>query len=319
MNKFLDVDVCKFFKGVASINTSHYKSDLAYDFKMIHNALRKPDDGYNRYFVWLSRPSGTNCENLVDMMDENNHSSCLYYDEMKMLGILAFLVKVKKIDGTSIVGDLVCLDFHSFCNDLRKHRYVSDYMQVTWQEDGKVKEQTVLREEYPLFLYKQAESKRKIIFSIPQTYGESKNQSLIWMKQKVNELFRIQRSDAVIHGDNSSVEDRAFSYVSGEMSYAKTILLTVKRKKGNKKSFVFVYDTNYCANEEQAVNVLKQAVKEYLYSEEGIDKYGMIPEIQENWELPKSFDWVEAAYEMPFEYLSKYGIVKSVENFTVVV
>lgn len=319
MNKFLDVDVCKFLKGIASINTSHYKSDLAYDFKMMHKALREPNERNNRYFVWLSRPSGTNCENLVDMMDENNHSSCLYYDEMEMLGILAFLVKIKGIDGTSIVGDLVCLDFHSFCNDLRKHRYVSDYMQVTWQEDGKIEERTVLRGEYASFLREHTETKRKIVSFIPQTYDDSKNHSLTWMNLKVNELFRVQRNDAVIHGDNSSMKDSAFSYVSGEMCYAKTLTLTTKGEKGNKRSFVFVYDTNYCANEEQALDVLRQAVKEYLYSEEGIDKYGMLPEIQENWELPKLFDWVEAAYEMPFEYLFKYGIVKSVENFMVAV
>lgn len=318
MNKFLDVDVCKFLKDVASINTSHYKSDLAYDFKMMHKALRKPDDGYNRYFVWLSRTCGTNCENLIDMMDANNQSSCLYYSETKMSGIMAFLVKVKKIDGTAIIGDLVCLDYHSFCNDLQKHRYVSDYMNVTWKEDGQIREQRISRKDYPVFLREQAETKRKIISSIPQTYDESKSQSLTWMKQEVNELFRIQTNDAVVRGNSSQMEDGAFSYVSSEMSYAKTLFLNVRRR-NSMKSYVFVCDTKYCANQEQAVDVLKQAMKEYLYSEEGISRYGMIPEIQEDWELPKSFDWVEVAQAMPSGYLSKYGIVKSIENFTVAV
>ena len=64
-----------------------------------------------------------------------------------------------------------------------------------------------------------------------------------------------------------------------------------------------------------AICNLQQVVKEYLTSDEGISRYGEIPEISEEWKLPGKFDWVEVAGSMPQRFLAKYGIIRANEDF----
>ena len=139
-----------------------------------------------------------------------------------------------------------------------------------------------------------------------KTHDEKAEYSVNWMKHEMHSYFSINPNDNIVD----------FKYSAEEHTgYVKTLCLTVMDTDRKSKKFVYAYHSDYCVNEDMALNNIKQAVKEYLYSEKGQERYGMIPELHEKWELPKKMDWVDVLRSMPEKFLLKYGIQTSVEHF----
>ena len=305
MNKFMHVDVCEFLKCMVAVNTEHYRSDFTYDMKRFYNALRDKDET-QRYFIWYSRSSGVECECIYDILDTEWSAKCFYYNEYERdesKGFLAFVVRLEELKEGSVIGSLVRIDFRSFCNELKKHCFSPDYYEVKYIQDGMLKDDCFVPSRLKEFIRYNPDVK---IAYKAKTHDEKAEYSVNWMKHEMHSYFSINPNDNIVD----------FKYSAEEHTgYVKTLCLTVMDTDRKSKKFVYACHSDYCVNEDMALNNIKQAVKEYLYSEKGQERYGMIPELHEKWELPKKMDWVDVLRSMPEKFLLKYGIQTSVEHF----
>ena len=318
MKKFFNIDIIKFLKELVLINTSAYQSDLTYDMQMFYEALREPDDGLNRYFIWLSRDCGTECERVSDIMNKDRTSKIFYYYETEIRGVIYFLIRLEEIKDNTIIGSAIPIStrFGSLGNKINQNRYMPDYYKVLYQDvKGGKGEHHFLSKDYE-HIYRDAKANGwKVLSVTPETDDDRKKYSEAWAKNMLIEQFNNVKESKVLTGNKEVLEK--FSYLLEKEPSVKTLRLETKRSKNNaaKKSFVFVYDASFCINKDVAIRNLEQVVKEYLVSDEGMSHYGEIPEISKDWELPDKFDWVEVAGSMPQRFLAKYGIVRSNEDF----
>ena len=305
MNKFMHVDVCEFLKCMVAVNTERYRSDFTYDMKRFYNALRDKDET-QRYFIWYSRSSGVECECIYDILDTEWTAKCFYYNEYERdesRGFLTFVVKLEELKGASVIGSLVKVDFHSFCNELKKHRFSPDYYDVKYVQDGKMKEDCFAPSRLKDFIRYNPDVK---IAYKAKTHDERVEYSISWMRSEMHSYFNVNPNDNIMD----------FKYSTEEHTgYVKTLCLTVRDTDRKNKKFFYAYHSDYCVNEDMALNNINQAVKEYLYSDIGKERYGVIPELREKWELPKNMDWVDVLRSMPEKFLLKYGIQTSIEHF----
>ena len=318
MKKFFNIDIIKFLKDVVLINTSAYKSDFTYDMQMFYKALREPDDGLNRYFIWLSRNCGTECERMSDILNADRTSKMFYYRATEMSGLMYFLIRLEEIKDNTIIGSVIpfSIGFASLGDEINRNRYIPDRYKVSYLDvKGKKGEHYFESKDYN-HIYADAKSFGwKVLSVTPETDDERKEYSEAWAKTMLKEQFGKMNESNVLTVNKEFQE--MFSHLSEREPSVKTLRLETKRSKNIavRKSFVFVYDASFCVDKDMAIRNLQQVVKEYLVSDEGMSHYGEIPEISKDWELPDKFDWVEVAGSMPQRFLAKYGIVRSNEDF----
>jgi hypothetical protein len=132
MRKFENVDIVAALGAIVELNTEHYKSDFKYDIKQFKEAA-KNIDGENNRFLWLSRPSGTQCysERDVYIKDTTAFNTWNYYATITGKDtpfsnvivndrVLTYAVEVKGIENGRIKGDLCELDYRNHVKQLNR-------------------------------------------------------------------------------------------------------------------------------------------------------------------------------------------------------
>lgn len=134
MNKFENVDVLAALDTIMKQNTAHYQSDFQYDRDTLTEAAKSQTrDG--KTFLWLSRPSGTQCalERLVLMGGTAAHNTWRFYAEQTPGDrILAYAVELSGVEGGKVRGDLYQLDYHQYAAYIQKAADPVESVRVTY-------------------------------------------------------------------------------------------------------------------------------------------------------------------------------------------
>lgn len=305
MLKFLHQDIVPIMRWVVATNTDHYKSDLTYDLKKFYDVCKRGITDTTRYYFWFARETGVECECIYDLLNADQTSRSRYYNECEKKKFVAFIIRLEEVNGPEIIGSMVKVDFADFCKEISRNSFHPDYYDVVYSTEKESDVSACLLPE---------ELKRFIRYGGVTDIrydGRCRNadeeRSLNWLLQKMHSLFKEEPNDNIA----------SIPTVSDEMGYVKTLCVQVGRGKEMKK-FYFTYHADYCVDEKMALDHLKQAVKEWLNSEEGINKFGYISEL-ENWIFPKKneMDWAYILKNIPEEYLLKYNIRKSLETYEI--
>lgn len=112
MKKFESVDVLAALQSIMEQNTGFYQDDLKIDRDTLTEAAEGRDPN-GKTFLWLSRPSGTQCnpERLVLMGGTASHNTWRHFAEQTPSDrILAYAVELSGVEGGKVRGDLYELD-----------------------------------------------------------------------------------------------------------------------------------------------------------------------------------------------------------------
>jgi hypothetical protein len=121
MMKYENIDIIAALGVVVENNTKNYKSDFMHDVKMFKAAASQPD-GENNRFLWLSRPSGTECftERSAYIRESYSHIAWLYHAKQENESFIAYAVEVTGLDGNNVMGNLYELDYRQHAAELQK-------------------------------------------------------------------------------------------------------------------------------------------------------------------------------------------------------
>ena len=122
MKKFENVDVLAALDAIMKQNTAFYQSDLKYDQDTLTEAA-KGRDANGKTFLWLSRPSGTQCnpERLVLMGGTASHNTWRFFAEQTPSDrMLAYAVELSGVEGGKVRGDLYELDYPQYARHIQQ-------------------------------------------------------------------------------------------------------------------------------------------------------------------------------------------------------
>lgn len=134
MNKFENVDVLAALDAIMKQNTAFYQDDLKFDRDTLMEAA-KGRDANGKTFLWLSRPSGTQCapERLVLMGGTASHNTWRFFAEQTPSDrILAYAVELSGVEGGKLRGDLYELDYHQYAAYIQKAADPVESVRVTY-------------------------------------------------------------------------------------------------------------------------------------------------------------------------------------------
>ena len=140
MKKFENVDVLAALDAIMKQNTAFYQSDFQYDRETLTRAAEGRDPN-GKTFLWLSRPSGTQCnpEKLVMMGGTASHNTWRFYAEQTPSDrILAYTVELSGVEGGKVRGDLYELDYPQYAAYIEKAADPVENVRVTYP-DGQTK------------------------------------------------------------------------------------------------------------------------------------------------------------------------------------
>lgn len=103
-------DIIAALEPIMLSNTLHYQSDFDYDRELIQTAAGYPE-GDIQYFLWMSRPCGTECflERDVYIRDSYAHHAWIYHAESSG-PCIAYAVEVLSLRDGKAMGNLYPLD-----------------------------------------------------------------------------------------------------------------------------------------------------------------------------------------------------------------
>lgn len=134
MKKFENVDVLAALDAIMKQNTAFYQSDLKYDRDTLTEAA-KGRDANGKTFLWLSRPSGTQCnpERLVLMGGTASHNTWRFFAEQTPSDrMLAYAVELSGVEGGKVRGDLYELDYPQYAAYIQKAADPVETVRVTY-------------------------------------------------------------------------------------------------------------------------------------------------------------------------------------------
>lgn len=117
MNKFIDVDIVSSLHSIMQANTMHFQSDFEIDKSIIEEAASNLNAD-TEYLLFMSRPLGTRCvrESEVWNRESYDYAAWTYYHNNDKGNIIAYAVKIKRIDEGAVIGDLYELDYTKHVN-----------------------------------------------------------------------------------------------------------------------------------------------------------------------------------------------------------
>ena len=136
MKKFESVDVLAALQSIMEQNTGFYQDDLKIDRDTLTEAAEGRDPN-GKTFLWLSRPSRTQCnpERLVLMGGTASHNTWRHFAEQTPSDrILAYAVELSGVEGGKVRGDLYELDYPQYAAYIQKAADPVESVRVTYPD-----------------------------------------------------------------------------------------------------------------------------------------------------------------------------------------
>lgn len=111
--KFENIDVIDALRRIMDIHTQNYKEDFDSDSRLIRE-LAVSESAFDKNLLWTSRRTGTHIlrEREVFLKGTYEHNAWKFYHEQTQEPILAYHVRIKRINGMTVIGDLTELDYN---------------------------------------------------------------------------------------------------------------------------------------------------------------------------------------------------------------
>ena len=110
--KFENIDLVDALRRIMDIHTQNYKEDFELDAGLLHSLAgsQSPED---KHLLWMSRPNGTYLlpEREVYVEDSYENKVWEFYHEQTRDPILAYAVEIKGVEGDTVRGNLIELDY----------------------------------------------------------------------------------------------------------------------------------------------------------------------------------------------------------------
>lgn len=124
MEKFKSNDILTDLSAIMKLNTAFYQTDFDIDKEILLRSAMS-DNPQDKYLLWLSRPSGTQChlERDVFMKDTYPFNNWKFFAEQTSDKILAYAVHILGYENGTIRGDLYPLDYPKHVDHVKKHAF----------------------------------------------------------------------------------------------------------------------------------------------------------------------------------------------------
>ena len=193
--KFENIDLVDALRRIMDIHTRNYKEDFELDAQLLHSLAgsQSPED---RHLLWMSRPNGTYLlpEREVYVEDSYENKVWEFYHEQTRDPILAYAVEIKGVEGDTVRGNLIELDYADHVERMKKLAVPVETVAVTFEDNATfyLPFRTYHREAVPL----------------EETHGDIA--SVNYLPENARELDMILRSERFqtgIHAKTGSIEE----------------------------------------------------------------------------------------------------------------
>ena len=135
--KFENIDLVDALRRIMDIHTQNYKEDFELDAGLLHSLAgsQSPED---KHLLWMSRPNGTYLlpEREVYVEDSYENSVWEYYHEQTRDPILAYAVEIKGVEGDTVRGNLIELDYAAHVERMQKLTVPVETVAVSFEDDA---------------------------------------------------------------------------------------------------------------------------------------------------------------------------------------
>lgn len=135
--KFENIDLVDALRRIMDIHTQNYKEDFELDAGLLHSLAgsQSPED---KHLLWMSRPNGTYLlpEREVYVEDSYENKVWEFYHEQTRDPILAYAVEIKGVEGDTVKGNLIELDYAAHVERMQKLTVPVETVAVTFKNDA---------------------------------------------------------------------------------------------------------------------------------------------------------------------------------------
>ena len=132
--KFENIDLVDALRRIMDIHTQNYKEDFELDAGLLHS-LAASQSSEDKHLLWMSRPNGTYLlperEDYVEDSYENKVWE--FYHEQTRDPILAYAVEIKSVEGDTVRGDLIELDYAAHFRHVREQALPADTVTLFYE------------------------------------------------------------------------------------------------------------------------------------------------------------------------------------------
>ena len=193
--KFENIDLVDALRRIMDIHTQNYKEDFELDAGLLHSLAgsQSPED---KHLLWMSRPNGTYLlpEREVYVEDSYENKVWEFYHEQTRDPILTYAVEIKGVEGDTIRGNLIELDYAAHVERMQKLTVPVETVAVTFKDDAT--------------FYLPFRSYRREAIPLEEKHGEVV--SVSYLPENAAELdmiLRRERFKTSYHAKTGSIED----------------------------------------------------------------------------------------------------------------
>ena len=135
--KFENIDLVDALRRIMDIHTQNYKEDFELDAGLLHS-LAASQSSEDKHLLWMSRPNGTYLlpEREVYVEDSYENKVWEFYHEQTRDPILAYAVEIKGVEGDTIRGNLIELDYAAHVERMQKLTVPVETVAVSFKDDA---------------------------------------------------------------------------------------------------------------------------------------------------------------------------------------
>ena len=135
--KFENIDLVDALRRIMDIHTQNYKEDFELDAGLLHS-LAASQSAEDKHLLWMSRPNGTYLlpEREVYVEDSYENKVWEFYHEQTRDPILAYAVEIKGVEGDTVKGNLIELDYAAHVERMQKLTVPVETVAVTFKDDA---------------------------------------------------------------------------------------------------------------------------------------------------------------------------------------
>ena len=193
--KFENIDLVDALRRIMDIHTQNYKEDFELDAGLLHS-LAGSQSPVDKHLLWMSRPNGTYLlpEREVYVEDSYENKVWEFYHEQTRDPILAYAVEIKSVEGDTVRGDLIELDYAAHVERMQKLTVPVETVAVSFKDDAT--------------FYLPFRSYRREAIPLEEKHG--KVVSVSYLPENATELdmiLRRERFKTGFHAKTGSIED----------------------------------------------------------------------------------------------------------------
>ena len=193
--KFENIDLVDALRRIMDIHTQNYKEDFELDAGLLHS-LAASQSSEDKHLLWMSRPNGTYLlpEREVYVEDSYENKVWEFYHEQTRDPILVYAVEIKGVEGDTVRGNLIELDYAAHVERMQKLTVPVETVAVSFKDDAT--------------FYLPFRSYRREAIPLEEKHGEVV--SVSYLPENATELdmiLRRERFKTGFHAKTGSIED----------------------------------------------------------------------------------------------------------------